>query len=265
MTWFLLVLTITLVVLVPVNIYIARKVRKIKCIENIKDKKIRFLTSYIFLLITLILLWWNATNANVIVLHFFFILLLGELIYSLICMIKKKTEFKYGQEIVISVCLLFTIVYLGVAYYIAHHVIETHYEVVSKKDLGIDSFRIVQITDSHIGATMNGDDFYNYMIKINDTKPDIVVVTGDYIDDDTSYEDFVRACEGLGALKTNYGVYFVFGNHDKGYFNNRKYNEQDIRVELAKNNVKILEDEGIDIVGNIYLLGRQDRRVRTRI
>lgn len=265
MTWFLLVLTITLVVLVPVNIYIARKVRKIKCIENIKDKKIRFLTSYIFLLITLILLWWNATNANVIILHFFFILLLGELIYNIVCMIKKKTDFKYGQEIVISICLLFTVAYLGVAYYIAHHVVETHYEVVSKKDLGIDSFRVVQITDSHVGATMNGDDFYNYMIKINDTNPDIVVVTGDYIDDDTSYEDFVRACEGLGALKTNYGVYFVFGNHDKGYFNNRKYNEQDIRLELAKNNVKILEDEGIDIVGNIYLLGRQDRQVRTRL
>lgn len=264
MAWFLLVLTITLIVLVPVNIYIARKVRKFKCIEKIKDKKIKFIVSYIFLLITLIFLWWNATNANIIVLHFFFILLLGEFIYNIVCMIKKRMDFKYGQEIVFSICLVFTAFYLGIAYYIAQHVVETHYEVVANKDLGVDNFRIVQVTDSHVGATMTGDDFYNYMIEINKTNPDIVVVTGDFVDDDTSYENFIRSCEGLGALKTNYGVYFVFGNHDKGYFNNRTYGEKEIREELAKNNVFILEDDGLNIVGNIYLLGRQDRSVRTR-
>ena len=264
MAWFLLVLTITLIVLVPVNIYIARKVRKFKCLEKIKDKKIKFIVSYIFLLITLIFLWWNATNANIIVLHFFFILLFGEFIYNIVCMIKKRMDFKYGQEIVFSICLVFTAVYLGIAYYIAHHVVETHYEVVANKDLGVDNFRIVQVTDSHVGATMTGDDFYNYMIEINKTNPDIVVVTGDFVDDDTSYENFIRSCEGLGALETKYGVYFVYGNHDKGYFNNRTYGDKEIREELAKNNVTILEDNGLNIVGNIYLLGRQDKSVRTR-
>ena len=265
MTWFLLVLTVTLVVLFPANIYIARKVRQLKIIEKIKNKKLKFLASYFFFYITIILLLWNATNANVIVLHFFFILLIGEFIYDIVCMFKRKMKLNNGQEIVISVCLIFTIIYLGYAYYVAHHVVETHYEVAATKELGVDSFRIVQITDSHVGATMNGDKFYDYMIEINKTNPDIVVVTGDYIDDDTSYDDFVRSCEGLGALKTKYGVYFVFGNHDKGYFQNRTYGIKEIREELEKNNVIILEDEGIDIVGNIYLIGRQDRIVRTRL
>ena len=264
MAWFLLVLSVTLIVLVPVNIYIARKIRDFECIQRIKNKKKRFFVSYIFFLITLLLLWWNATNANIMVLHFFFILLIGELIYDFVCMYKRKMTLKYGQEIVVSVCLLFTFVYLGYAYYVAHHVVETHYDVVATKDIGVDSFRIVQVTDSHVGATMNGEKFYNYMLDINKTNPDIVVVTGDFVDDDTSYEDFLRSCEGLGALETKYGVYFVYGNHDKGYFNNRTYGDKEIREELAKNNVTILEDNGLNIVGNIYLLGRQDKTVRNR-
>ena len=38
------------------------------------------------------------------------------------------------------------------------------------------------------------------------------------MDDDTTKEDMVAACEALGALETTYGVYYAFGNHDKGYF-----------------------------------------------
>ena len=38
MAWFLLVLSVTLIVLVPVNIYIARKIRDFECIQKIKLK-----------------------------------------------------------------------------------------------------------------------------------------------------------------------------------------------------------------------------------
>ena len=265
MTWFLLVLTITLIVLVPVNIYIASKIHKFEIIKKIKNKKLAWLVSFPFLLITLLLLLWNATNANIIVLHFAAIIALSEFVYHIVCMCKRIMDLKYGQEVVICVALVVTTVYLGIAYYIAHNVVETHYEVVATKDLGVDSFRIVQVTDSHIGATMSGDTFYNYMLDINETDPDIVVVTGDFIDDDTKLDDMIRACEGLGTLKTKYGVFFAYGNHDKGYFDYRGYNNDRLQEELKKNNVVILEDEGLDIVGNIYLYGRQDRSTKGRI
>ena len=264
MMWFLLVLTITLIVLVPVNIYIGFKVNKIEIIKNIKSKKLRFFASAIFFYITIILLLWNPTNANFIVLHYFVIVIICEIIYSIICMCKRKINLKYGQEVTLLVALFITVFYLTYGYYVAHHVVETHYEVLANKDIGVDNFRIVQITDSHIGATMDGNKFYEYMLKINKTNPDIVVVTGDFVDDDTKLGDMKRACEGLGALKTKYGVFFVYGNHDKGYFNNRGYGNKELREELFKNNVTILEDEGLDITGNIYLYGRQDRTVRNR-
>ncbi len=262
--WMILVFTITFIVLFPANIYLATRLHKIKCLKEMKNKKLSWIISFIPLYITILLFIWNSTNTNIIILHLFVIVLLGEFIYHLVCLFKRKVDLKNGQEITLAVCLVVTILYLGYGYYLAHHVIETHYDVVATKDLGVENFRIVQVTDSHVGATMNGDDFYHYMEEINKTNPDIVVVTGDFVDDDTSYKDMVRSCEGLGILDTKYGVYFVYGNHDKGYYNYRSYGNKELREELQKNNVVILEDEGLDIVGNIYLLGRQDTQVRSR-
>ena len=264
MSWILLVLSITIIVLVPANIYIASKVSKFEIIKKIKNKTLSWLASHIFFLITIILLLWNSTNANIIVLHFVVILALCELIYNGICILTKKKELKNKQEIVVFLSLIITSIYLGYAYYTAHNVVETHYEVIASKDIGVEKFRVVQITDSHIGATMNGEKFKDYMAKINKTNPDIVVITGDFVDDDTKLDDMIKACEGLGNLNTKYGVYFVYGNHDKGYFKYRDFSNVELRLELKRNNVRILEDEGLDIVGNIYLLGRQDRQVVNR-
>ena len=257
--WYLLITSLILFVVFPVNIYLCRQLRKIKYIKEMKNKYLSWFISLIFLLLTIILFIWNTTNGYVIMLHIFFVVLLGEIIYKLVRSITKK-EYKYGQEITLIASILVVFLYLGYGYYMAHHVVETHYEVIATKDIGVDRFRIVQVTDSHIGATMNGEDFYNYMLKINDTKPDIVVVTGDFIDDETTKEDFIKACSGLGVLDTNYGVYFVYGNHDEGYTRNN----DGLREELLKNNVTILEDEGLDITGNIYLLGRKDKRYKDR-
>ena len=53
---------------------------------------------------------------------------------------------------------------------------------------------------------------------MNKENPDVVVITGDFVDDDTSKEDMIQSCKALSKFKTKYGVYFVYGNHDKGYY-----------------------------------------------
>ena len=262
MGWMLFLLTIALLVLVPINIFIGKQINKLNAVKNIKNKYIRLLVSSLFFFLTIVLYLIDFINANIIIIHFFFILAFVKVGFLLI---DKKKKIKNIQEITLLVSLVVTIVYLGYGYYTAHNVIETHYEIISSKELGVDNFRIVQITDSHVGSTMDGDKFYNYMLEINKTNPDIVVITGDYVDDDTSLKDMERACEGLGALKTKYGVYYVYGNHDKGYFNYRGYGNKELRENLEKNNVTILEDEGKDIVGNIYLIGRQDKKEKNRL
>ena len=160
--------------------------------------------------------------------------------------------------------LIFTAAYLIYGYLNVNHVRETTYRVETEKSIGVPSFRIALIADSHLGTTLDGERFAREMERIQKTSPDILVIAGDFVDDGTLTEDMVRACEALGEMKTTYGVYYVFGNHDKGYFHSRSFDEQDLRVELQKNHVTILEDEVVEIGDGILLAGRQDASEESR-
>ena len=155
--------------------------------------------------------------------------------------------------------IVITALYLSAGWYLAHHVVETDYVLTTEKDLGTERLRIAQISDSHLGATFDGETFAVHMQKVQQAEPDLVVVTGDFVDDGSVREDMVRACRALGELETKYGVYFIFGNHDKGYFHYRNFSESELTEELRKNGVIILEDETSLIDGRFYVIGRADR------
>ena len=155
--------------------------------------------------------------------------------------------------------LTVTAVYLGIGLYLDYNVWETDYSIFTQKDLGMETLRIVQISDSHLGTTFGGEGFAKHLKRIQETKPDLVVLTGDYVDDDSTREDMVRSCSVLGEMKTTYGVYFVFGNHDEGYFHHRDFTGQEMAEELEKNGVRVLEDETVRITDRISLTGRKDR------
>ena len=90
--------------------------------------------------------------------------------------------------------------------------------------------------------------------------PDIVLIAGDFVDDGTTRQQMVEACRALGSLQTTYGVYFAFGNHDKGYHDPaaRGFTGDDLITELKKNNVKVLQDENTLIDNRFYIIGRKD-------
>ena len=81
------------------------------------------------------------------------------------------------------------------------------------------------------------------------------MITGDFIDDGTSDEDIIKSCFALSLLKPKYGVYYVYGNHDRGYYSNKG---QLLTEELIKNNVNVLVDDIVNINDYIYLIGRND-------
>ena len=126
---------------------------------------------------------------------------------------------------------MFTAGYLAVGWYQAHHVWEKDYTIETDKSVG--DLRVVMFADSHVGTTFHGEGFAQHMKEIQDLNPDVVLIAGDYVDDDTSKEDMIRCCQALGELKTTYGVYFSFGNHDKGYYDPdyRGYDGDDLDPE----------------------------------
>jgi predicted MPP superfamily phosphohydrolase len=75
-------------------------------------------------------------------------------------------------------------------------------------------FRIAQLSDIHIGPFMTGDQIRKYVDIANALKPDLTVLTGDFVSWDASTQQAV--VEALSGLVAPFGVFGCLGNHD-GY------------------------------------------------
>lgn len=241
-------------------IYLAGRFAKFGFIHNIaKEKKgICLLTGFIIVIFVLAVMWviTGPVNAMVCIIHLMVIWLVCDGINKIV---EKKRNKKPGKYYAGVFAILATVIYLACGWYLAHNVWRTEYTLATDKKVG--NLRIVQFADSHMGTTFDGEGFAVKLEAIQAENPDVVVITGDYVDDDTTKEDMVAACKALGGLKTTYGVYYVFGNHDKGYYGPeyRGYSGTDLVAELEKNNVKVLQDETVLLDNRFYLIGRQDR------
>lgn len=204
------------------------------------------------------LLWLKlgTFSAVVALLHLVVIWALCDLVFFLIKKV-RRTDFQRYWAGIAAVAV--TVVYLGAGWVLAHNVWGVHYTLTTPKAVG--SLRVGLVADAHVGTTFDGAGFTQWMEKLQGEKPDVVIVAGDFVDDDTSLADMRAACAGLGSLDTPLGVYYVYGNHDKGYFDNsiRGYDGDDLAAELEANGVTVLEDETVWLTGGFYLMGRKDR------
>jgi predicted MPP superfamily phosphohydrolase len=77
---------------------------------------------------------------------------------------------------------------------------------------GLAGFRIVQISDIHIGPILDRRFAAELVERVNALTPDLIAVTGDLVDGSvTRLRDEVAPFAGLRA---RHGVFFVTGNHD---------------------------------------------------
>lgn len=226
--------------------------------ENKKGKILAWVYAGIPLLGLIIWSFVSPYSGAIFCLHLLIFWLLTDLVAIIIRLVIKK-PFIHGYRAVIALAI--TVIYMGVGYFLAHHVFETKYEIDTKKE--IDPIRVVMFADSHVGATFDGDGFAKYMEDIQKTSPDMVLISGDFVDDDSNKADLIKSCEALGKLQTTYGVFYVNGNHDKGYSEYRDFSYDDMITELEKNNVIILEDE-IYEADDFYIIGRKDEIYKER-
>jgi hypothetical protein len=77
---------------------------------------------------------------------------------------------------------------------------------------GFHGFRIAQLSDIHIGPFMSEDEIRKYVRIANEQKPDLIVLTGDFLTWDTAPE--LAVVNALSGLKAPFGVWGCLGNHD---------------------------------------------------
>lgn len=89
----------------------------------------------------------------------------------------------------------------------------THLTVrIARWPAALDGFRIVQISDIHIGPILDRRFAAELTAQVNALEPDLIAVTGDLVDGDVRHVG--DEVEPFGGLRAKQGVYFVTGNHD---------------------------------------------------
>ncbi len=214
----------------------------------------------------------DFVNTAIVLVHMAIYWALAELILWIIRKIRKtgsagdgQKEKKFQPYWLGIIVLVFELCYFSAGWYLAHRVWETDYQLTTTKELGMDRLRIAQISDSHVGTTFDGEGFAEHLRTVQATNPDILVITGDFVDDDTTKEDMLRCCEALKEFTCTYGVYYVYGNHDRGYRNYRNFTGAELTDALIASNVHVMEDEVELVDGKFYIVGRADRSKNGRV
>ena len=158
--------------------------------------------------------------------------------------------------------IIFTIIILGSVYGM-NHIELTEYNLTTDK-IDNKSYSILFISDVHYGTVQNTQLVKDSILKMNNLKPDIVVLGGDIVDERTTKKEMEEIFRELGKINSTYGTYYIFGNHDRqpyatDYENgNRTFTDNELNQSIEKNRIKILNDEKININNDLVLVGRND-------
>ena len=152
---------------------------------------------------------------------------------------------KLVKTIVKTTLLIITLSFLFFAYTTYISTTKVHvreYRINNKKiPESFNGIKIIHFSDLHYGTTIDYNNLKKTIKKINDRKPDIVVFTGDLIDDDynISSKEQEKLTNLLNQINATLGKYAVLGDEDKD-----KYN-----IILNQSNFNILNND-YDLIYN---------------
>ncbi|HKK10641.1 MAG TPA: metallophosphoesterase, partial [Bacteroidales bacterium] len=121
-----------------------------------------------------------------------------------------------------------------------------------------NGFRIVQISDMHLGTMATENSLKEAVRMINELKPDVIFFTGDLVNYATS--EAFRFQHVLADLEAKHGIYATLGNHDYGDYKKWDSAEEkqenmedlydffrDLRWKLLNNENDVIEMNGEQI------------------
>lgn len=115
----------------------------------------------------------------------------------------------------------------------------------------LSGFKIAQISDTHVGVYFSLEKLDEALSMVHNEKPDILVITGDLIDDLSLLDGTMQRLASFQPT-VPYGIYYCWGNHE--YFRDISQ----IRKALATSPIKLLENTGQTITEGeqpLHLLG----------
>ena len=168
-----------------------------------------------------------------------FILFLAMLLYEILHLLQRHTPFHKERRRLFKIAsdaafLGAGAVVTGVSAYEGTKRPVVKNVIVKQDRFDGKSYRIVQISDMHIGGLIEKEFVEESVRRINELRPDVVVITGDLTD--LPIERISGAVDELKNLRSRFGTFYVPGNHE--YFHG------------LEETLDYLEKIGIEILGN---------------
>jgi predicted MPP superfamily phosphohydrolase len=115
-------------------------------------------------------------------------------------------------------------------------IVERQEVFLPRLPIQFDGWRVVQLSDIHHSPFTDSQQIKKAIEITNSLRPDIIVLTGDYVTHQTEY--IAPVAEMLGKLRALHGVYAVLGNHDH-------WTDAAMVTDLLRaNNITVLINEG---------------------
>ena len=148
-------------------------------------------------------------------------------LFSLLMPLVKKTAIGLGIALLTMAYLIFGATE-GKQYF------QVKKTTIESKDVpqAFDGYRIVQLSDMHVGSWNGNTQAMEKAVSIiNDLQPDLIVFTGDLVNNLASeLDNFIPV---FSKLKAKDGVYSVLGNHDYSTYIHWE-NPEDQKEELVR-------------------------------
>lgn len=246
--------------------------------------KVPFAVVYLFMALSPVIAFLLPKSAVAIVIRRISTYWIGIMLYSLLYvvlfdllrLIAKHTKLKntllFSRGSVISIgsvvvaCAVATCLY-GI--FNARNIKVNEYSVTVNKSCGSDKhLKAVLVADLHMGYAIGVDHITNMVEKINAQDPDIVIIAGDIFDNSYDGMDDPEGIKTqLKSIKSKYGVYAVYGNHDidekilMGFtfdWGGKQLHNEKMTNFMKECNIKLINDESVLINDEFYLVGRRD-------
>lgn len=246
--------------------------------------KVPFAVVYLFMALSPVIAFLLPKSAVAIVIRRISTYWIGIMLYSLLYvvlfdllrLIAKHTKLKntllFSRGSVISIgsvvvaCAVATCLY-GI--FNARNIKVNEYSVTVNKSCGSDKhLKAVLVADLHMGYAIGVDHITNMVKKINEQNADIVIIAGDIFDNSYDGMDDPEGIKAqLKSIKSKYGVYAVYGNHDidekilMGFtfdWGGKQLHNEKMTNFMKECNIKLINDESVLINDEFYLVGRRD-------
>ena len=159
-----------------------------------------------------------------------------------------------------GVSLVFTLGLLGCGVYNYHHPETNVVSILTNKryEDTPQAIKIVAISDVHLGNGTGKAALKKYVEMINAQHPNLILISGDLIDNSVVPLYTENMAEELANLKAPMGIYMVLGNHE--YISGI---DESIRY-IKSTQIQLLRDSVVTLPNGIQLIGRDDRHNRKR-